>query len=320
MSDCPNSDSHGCNFTCPAGGSWFVCPPPTRFIGCCAQDPCENGCSLDWLYPASFNKALYDIISANICSNSSILWYTCNSTTPTFLGCCVNTSNPCHDNGCPSGSLRPAAWNTQPAGKFSNQYSIFLDGGPTASSVVPTTPATASTTSANSASATSTSTVSVTAAPQPSSGLSKGAIAGIAVGVVVALLVIVGLIAIVMYQRGMIAGTRPRASAPNESPELVTKPMEKQDPKHKSTPSYATTQSSPRSTLPPYPSSPNPQSPDSEIRASLASGLGIARGSITSNLIQELDSVETGRRHELHGASEEVSRRYSELAQAFNRT
>ena len=84
--------------------------------------------------------------------------------------------------------------------------------------------------------------------------------------------------------------------------------------------SYATTQSSPRSTLPPYPSSPDPQSPNSEIQTSLASGLGIARGSITSNLIQELDSVETGRRHELHGASEEVSRRYSELAQAFNRT
>ena len=228
MSDCPNSGSHGCNFTCQAGGSWSVCPPPSRFIGCCAQDPCENGCPPSLLYRASFNNALFNIISPNVCPDNNSSWYTCNFTTPTFLGCCLNSSNPCQLGDCPSGSLRPAAWIAHPQGKFSNQYSIFLDGGSAAPSAVPTT-------SANSASATSTSTVSVTTAPQPSSsGLSKGAIAGIAVGVVVALLVIVGLIAIVMYQRGMIAGTRPRAPAPNESPELVTKPMEKLDPKHKS--------------------------------------------------------------------------------------
>ena len=151
MNHCPNYDSYGCNFTCPTGSSWSVCPPPTRFIGCCAQDPCENGCPLDSLYPASFSNALYDIISPNVCPDNNSSWYTCNFTTPTFLGCCVNGSKPCSPNGCPSGSLRPAAWITQPPDGFSNQYSIFLDGGPTASSAVPTTPATASTTSANSA-------------------------------------------------------------------------------------------------------------------------------------------------------------------------
>jgi len=333
MTSCSTADSYGCNFTCPNGGSWTVCSSssPTKFFGCCAIDPCESqiGCPSNSLYPASFNPNLYNNISHNDCigSNNSY-WWSCTyqsgplqGNTP-FLGCCLD--NPCTLGDCPSGSLIAAAWISTAPANFPNQYSLFLDGGSTGSSAVSTTSASSSTTSAISAMATSASTstsaASSTATLQPSSsGLSKGAIAGIVVGAVVVLLVIVGLIGLVMYQRGLISGSKPRVSVPDDSPALATKQVENLVPKHRSSmftlvfqkksiltclvaaPSYATTQSSPRSTLPPYPSSPNSQAPDVERQASLASGLGIARGPITYDPIHELESTETGRRHELWG-------------------
>jgi hypothetical protein len=43
--------------------------------------------------------------------------YTCESTTPTFFGCCMN--NPCNPNGCPASDLRAAALGTGSGPDFS---------------------------------------------------------------------------------------------------------------------------------------------------------------------------------------------------------
>lgn len=93
--------------SCPQGGDWAACNFGSRFVGCCleASAACVDGCSQENLKPASFLKERYLDIPGSTCPKGSE-WYTCASTTPTFLGCC--TSNPCTQNGCPSKDLRAA--------------------------------------------------------------------------------------------------------------------------------------------------------------------------------------------------------------------
>ncbi|OJJ94913.1 hypothetical protein ASPACDRAFT_127838 [Aspergillus aculeatus ATCC 16872] len=175
MTTCKSGSSPDCNFTCPNGGSWFVCDTAPYFVGCCASDPCNNTTSpaCPSLYAASFNGAIFDEILPNRClDNPSSDWYTCNGTSPKFLGCC--SSNPCSD-GCPDDDLLPAAWSSSSAG----QLKLFQDN--------------ASATATATASPTSTSTQ--TSSPENSSShhssLSGGAIAGIAIGAAALVAIIV---------------------------------------------------------------------------------------------------------------------------------
>lgn len=46
-------------------------------------------------------------------------WFVC-TTGSRFVGCCTDTKDPC-DGGCPSGSLRPASYNTTYEGDFADQ-------------------------------------------------------------------------------------------------------------------------------------------------------------------------------------------------------
>ncbi|KAL2811928.1 hypothetical protein BDW59DRAFT_155421 [Aspergillus cavernicola] len=160
-SDC-GGGSADCNFLCPSGGTWYVCETAPYFVGCCSSDPCQNSDPVcPDLYPASYNASafdgtIYDQIRPNNCiGNSSSRWFTCNFTTPVFVGCC--SSDPCGGAGCPNENVLPAAWSSS----RDDQYELFLDE-------------------------------SSEPAPESdsSSDLSGGAIAGIVVGAVAAVVII----------------------------------------------------------------------------------------------------------------------------------
>ncbi|KAL3476859.1 hypothetical protein BJX99DRAFT_227043 [Aspergillus californicus] len=133
VSSC-GSGSTDCHFLCPSGGTWYVCETAPYFVGCCSSDPCssntDNPCPD--VYAASYNASafdgtIFDQIRPNNClatSGNSSNWYTCNSTSPPFLGCC--SSNPCSQtDGCPADDVIPAAWSSSRSG----QYELFLDEG-----------------------------------------------------------------------------------------------------------------------------------------------------------------------------------------------
>ncbi|KAF2101712.1 hypothetical protein NA57DRAFT_73149 [Rhizodiscina lignyota] len=47
-------------------------------------------------------------------------WYVCDSDTSKFVGCCA--TDPCHSkNGCPAGNLKPASFDAQYEGQFHDQ-------------------------------------------------------------------------------------------------------------------------------------------------------------------------------------------------------
>lgn len=180
------------NFTCPQGGSWYACDEAAGFIGCCAADPCSNGCSDGNLYPASFDKTQYNPNnwpSDQQCNSGSQFW-TCAGITVPFWGCCK--TNACSD-GCTQADLTAAFLSTNP-----NSSAPFV--GSTSSS------ATSSATSSTSSSSTAT----------PASKQSNtGTIAGAVVGGVLGLAVIVGIIFI--YLQHLKRRNR-RAPPPEDQP------------------------------------------------------------------------------------------------------
>ncbi|KAJ5984350.1 hypothetical protein N7481_006449 [Penicillium waksmanii] len=111
------SNSSSNHFTCPSGGTWYVCPDAPHFVGCCSSDPCTNVDANSTspcpnVYAASFDTSLYDKISPNSCidsANGNADWYTCTSTNPPFLGCCASSA--C-ETGCPVDDLLAAAWSS----------------------------------------------------------------------------------------------------------------------------------------------------------------------------------------------------------------
>ncbi|KAL4898997.1 hypothetical protein BDW74DRAFT_184187 [Aspergillus multicolor] len=131
MPDCNASSSPSCNFHCPAGGTWYACPDQPFFVGCCSSDPCTgisprstSPCPENGLYPASFNPAIFDRFLPNTCiGEPNANWYTCNFTTPPFLGCCI--SNPCVEGNCSARDLVQAAWS--PTGGNKDQLELFQD-------------------------------------------------------------------------------------------------------------------------------------------------------------------------------------------------
>jgi hypothetical protein len=94
---------------CPYGGSFFVCEHnTTEFIGCCTIDPRQDGrgiCPEENLRNASFSPSGFAEIMPQDCGDDSSSWYTCNFTSPPFLGCCK--TNPC-DAPCAPGDIAPA--------------------------------------------------------------------------------------------------------------------------------------------------------------------------------------------------------------------
>ncbi|KAL5341206.1 hypothetical protein BJX70DRAFT_359073 [Aspergillus crustosus] len=161
MSSC-TSGSEDCHFTCPSGGTWYVCPDEPYFVGCCSSDPCSNSNSNTTspcpdVYAASFDTSVFDLIRPNTCIDSdNSHWYTCNFTSPPFLGCC--DSNPCDTtDGCPADDVLPAAWSSS----RDDQFELFLDE-PSGDD----------------------------ADDDDDSGLSGGAIAGIAIGAAAAVILI----------------------------------------------------------------------------------------------------------------------------------
>ncbi|KAL9010587.1 MAG: hypothetical protein Q9173_004498 [Seirophora scorigena] len=109
--------------SCPRGGSWTACGFGSRFVGCCleASSACIIDCSAEHLKPASFAKDRYLDVPGSVCPDDA-LWYTCQSTVPTFMGCC--TSNPCLQHGCPAADLRAAHLSTNDA--EAEPYSAIL--------------------------------------------------------------------------------------------------------------------------------------------------------------------------------------------------
>lgn len=121
-----SSGSTSCHFTCPSGGTWYVCPDEPYFLGCCSSDPCTNSNTTSPcpdVYPAAFESSVYDSISPNTCINApNNKWYTCNHTSPPFLGCCA--SNPCQNSGCPKDDVLASAWSQS----RKDQFALFEDG------------------------------------------------------------------------------------------------------------------------------------------------------------------------------------------------
>ncbi|KAF2799746.1 hypothetical protein K505DRAFT_370787 [Melanomma pulvis-pyrius CBS 109.77] len=94
--------------SCPSGGEWYACGEGSKsnFVGCCATDPCSTGCSQGNIKPTSFDVGLNITYPDASCGTASD-FYTCNSGTKTFWGCCK--SNPCQqEQTCPTGDLVPA--------------------------------------------------------------------------------------------------------------------------------------------------------------------------------------------------------------------
>lgn len=122
-----SSGSTSCNFTCPSGGTWYVCPDEPYFLGCCSSDPCTSSNTTSPcpdVYAAAFKPSVFNSISPNTCINApSNKWYTCNHTSPPFLGCCA--SNPCDQtHGCPKDDILASSWSQS----RNDQFALFKDG------------------------------------------------------------------------------------------------------------------------------------------------------------------------------------------------
>lgn len=100
------------NFYCPSGGEWYFCfGSQINFLGCCTTNPCSNNssCPLGNLRPAGFNADLFGILRDADCTAGP--FFTC-AAEPTFIGCCK--SNPCNTGGgCPETNLSAASWDLE---------------------------------------------------------------------------------------------------------------------------------------------------------------------------------------------------------------
>ena len=166
--------------SCPLNVTFYACDFGERFLGCCLNgtpaDTCTHGCPHEDLLPASFEEEYYSYTTRSACTSGD--WWSCKSTTPPFLGCCL--SNPCQ-GGCPPSDLRAAIFTPNQTGN--PLYSAILG-----------TPATTSSTALSSASIkalpnpvhTAGATRSATTGPSPISKNSIGELVGGIVGGMVA--------------------------------------------------------------------------------------------------------------------------------------
>lgn len=155
--------------SCPNGGDFHICENTKReFIGCCTVDPCSDGsglCERANLRAASFSESSYLDIPPQSCDSTGgdNHFYTCTANDPPFIGCC--TLNPCVNMTCPSANLRPAVLSSDHDDRAS-----FLSPSSSSKDGNSTSPAKAA-----------------------SNGLSSAAVAGIVLGVLAVLILVVGL-------------------------------------------------------------------------------------------------------------------------------
>lgn len=71
--------------SCLAAGSFYTCDYSSRFLGCCTNDPCDDGCPADKVRLITYNTG-FTRPSPGLCSAGSF-WYKCPKTDPLF-GCC----------------------------------------------------------------------------------------------------------------------------------------------------------------------------------------------------------------------------------------
>ncbi|KAI9374222.1 hypothetical protein BJX61DRAFT_540954 [Aspergillus egyptiacus] len=219
------SGSESCHFTCASGGTWYVCDTAPYFVGCCSSDPCHNNTDpvCPDLYPASFDSTAFDgtfyhqIRPNNCLEGGNDRWFTCNFTSPPFLGCCA--SNACGE-GCPKEDLLPAAWSSSRG----DQYELFLD---------------AATEDDNDNNNNNNS--------DDSSSLSGGAIAGIVIGAVAAVLILLAALWFLRRRRRQ----KRQASSPPEQQSMYTGEYAYQ---HPSSPYQDSHLSSPHNPSAKYPS------------------------------------------------------------------
>lgn len=180
--------------TCPDEGKFYVCEKAkVQFIGCCTSDPCADGsgkCPKANLRRSNFSPSEYQSLPEQDCDGypRDKNWFTCAGSR--FMGCCLD--NPCSPSSCPTDKLLPAKLSDKTINR-----NLFLN--PTTSG------ATASPTSAGSSTGTALANTPGVQQQQQHSGLSTGAIAGIAIGVS---LLFILLIALLMYKFGWSAGKR----------------------------------------------------------------------------------------------------------------
>lgn len=176
---------------CPQGGTWFVCPSGSRFLGCCTSDPCQNGCPENDLKVASFNSTDYGLFANQECVAGQ--FYTCEKTNPPFIGCC--TINPCDTGQCPQTDLVPALLSNDPA-KAADFLPISTTGTATTFSVAKSTISVASV-----ATEATIATLTPSASPPTQTGLPSGAIFGIVFGGLVFFVCLVAIFMILLSRR-----------------------------------------------------------------------------------------------------------------------
>ncbi|KAK1778162.1 hypothetical protein QBC45DRAFT_170043 [Copromyces sp. CBS 386.78] len=170
-------------FSCPRAGNFYICSDsPVEFFGCCSIDPCTEAaggfCPDDKVEYASFSAdKWYEIPGQQCFRPNEGVWWACRQINTPFLGCC--TTNPCAEEGCPLENIRPAILSNQ---TYEHDQILYPKG----SGIVPQPSETR-------------------AGDGGDGGLSKGAIAGIAVGAVIAALII---FAGIMWKCGWLPGKK----------------------------------------------------------------------------------------------------------------
>ncbi|KAF1826146.1 uncharacterized protein K489DRAFT_108334 [Dissoconium aciculare CBS 342.82] len=194
------------SMSCPTGGTFYACNSGTRFVGCCASNPCgSNGCPAGNLKPASFPAAQYGSMTDQQCEAGE--FYTCAATSPPFWGCCK--TNPCNAGSCGSTFLSAAFLSNNPA---SAAPYLALYGNTNAGGV-------ASSASSSSASTSDAPTSSASSNSNGSAGPSSnnaGAIAGGIVGGLAVLAILILGIIILLRRR--------KQNTSHENENLVTNP------------------------------------------------------------------------------------------------
>lgn len=186
--------------TCPSSSKFFANPTAKiPFIGCCQVDMLTGDCPEEKLMPMSFNYSNYNDIPPQDCvaAANGAKWYVCADREPTFMGCC--DLDACGFRGCPSSLVRSARLSQNP--RFARQFMGVSNGDVSTSSGSTMSSSTETSSSSTSQPSTTTlapsSTTSVTDSSDPTappvphssgSGMTSGAIGGIAVGSIAGLL------------------------------------------------------------------------------------------------------------------------------------
>ncbi|KAL6399367.1 hypothetical protein AUP68_17913 [Ilyonectria robusta] len=175
------------NYYCPDGGDFYICEGAwVEFFGCCTSDPCVNGagkCPDGNLRAADYSINDHSNIPDIFCSASKSFGFFSRNC-PGFIGCCKGDA--CDEKGCPKGELMPA----ELAGYYSGKrFDFETDGGRASRPHNPTSVATPlpAPTFAGLSNATDGNT-------DDERVPSSGAAAGISVGAMLVLLIVLGLL------------------------------------------------------------------------------------------------------------------------------